>query len=146
MRCRQCGVAVTAAALASMMVPGAAAAAPLDKAACAGLEAELKALRSGGIEKVLAEGSENGPGWALANITLNDIERIKRYLALEDDIRFRCPGVDLPAPPVENQMVVPAAAKAGSAGSGIPMPSRRPEPPAKNGKSAALGSGGSTSN
>lgn len=80
-----CGVAMT---------PTVAAAVPLTKAACKALETERLGLVKQGVQKTMAK----GPQWAQSNLDETQIARIKRYLSLEEQLRFRCaPGL-VPGP------------------------------------------------
>ena len=65
---------------------GGVAAKPLQAETCQVLKAEHVALREQGVEKKM----KNGPRWAKANLSDDDISRIKRYLMLQDHIKFRC--------------------------------------------------------
>ena len=66
--------------------PGPAAAAPIDKAGCDRLEMERKALLVLGIDKYF----ENGIGWARANLTVADLNLVKRYLDVYEQLKFQC--------------------------------------------------------
>lgn len=66
--------------------PGPVAAAPIDKAGCDRLEMERKALLVLGIDKYF----ENGLEWARANLTVADLNLVKRYLDVYERLKFQC--------------------------------------------------------
>jgi len=59
---------------------------PLGSETCKVLKAEKTALRKQGVVKSM----KNGPTWAKANLAEDELSRIKRYLMLQDHIKFRC--------------------------------------------------------
>ena len=61
-----------------------------DEDACAALDAEMQLLISDGIDKTV----EKGPEWGSANLTKPELERVKRFLTVEEQIVFRCTVVD----------------------------------------------------
>lgn len=87
---------------------GRAVAEPLDPEQCGKLSAEHKKMIGEGIEAELTK----GPEWAVANLGEEGLSRIKHFLTLEEQIRFRCP------------LIQKAAAKAGPT---VPLPLRNPE-------------------
>lgn len=94
---------------------------PLDTETCHSLATEHRAFVANGIEQHLAQGTAHGAGWTLAHMTLEQVARIKRFLAVEDEIMFRCTGVDLSAVPAPQ----PTTLKTGPV---VPLPLRRPVP------------------
>ena len=79
---------VTAVALltACVAASSAAFAAPLDKGACEQLQAERATLVGLRIDQVFAR----GPDWAKANLTPPDLDLVKRYIDLDEQLKFRC--------------------------------------------------------
>lgn len=69
---------------------GDAAAKAYDEDACAALDAEMQLLISDGIDKTV----EKGPEWGRANLSTPELERVKRFLTVEEQIVFRCTVVD----------------------------------------------------
>ncbi|MGF1621280.1 MAG: hypothetical protein ACFCUR_11775 [Rhodomicrobiaceae bacterium] len=67
-------------------VPGLVAAAPIDKEGCDRLEMERKALLVLGIDRYF----ENGIEWARANLTVADLNLVKRYLDVYERLKFQC--------------------------------------------------------
>lgn len=65
-----------------------------EPAVCEKAKADQAQLVAAGVKDDMAK----GPEWAASNLSPERIARIKTYLALEEDIRFRCPLV-LPKPP-----------------------------------------------
>jgi len=79
---------VTAVALltACVAASSAAFAAPLDKGACEQLQAEKATLVGLRIDQVFAR----GPDWAKANLVPSDLDLVKRYIDLDEQLKFRC--------------------------------------------------------
>ncbi len=59
---------------------------PLDEDGCRRLEIERQALTVLGIDKYF----ENGAEWAKANLTVADLNLVKRYLNVYEQLKFRC--------------------------------------------------------
>lgn len=59
---------------------------PLDEEGCLRLESEREALTVLGIDKYF----ENGVEWAKANLTVADLNLVKRYLNVYEQLKFRC--------------------------------------------------------
>ena len=74
-----------AAAATLSLAPGASAK-PLDYELCQELKAEQRTLRNTGIERKM----QRGPEWAKANLPGEEMGQIRRYLTVEELIRFRC--------------------------------------------------------
>ena len=74
------------AAAATLAMPVSAPAKPLEYDYCQELKTEQRTLRNAGIERDM----RRGPDWAKANLTDEDLGRIRRYLTVEEQIRFRC--------------------------------------------------------
>ena len=62
-------------------------AAPLDPATCDAAKSGHATLIAEGVKDDLAK----GPQWAKANLDQARIERAKRFLTLEEQVKFRCP-------------------------------------------------------
>jgi hypothetical protein len=77
---------VVAALVASAAALTEARAAPLDAEACTKLQAEHGELERTGVEKDM----ENGPDWAKANLGVEKMQRVQRYIELEELLLFRC--------------------------------------------------------
>lgn len=80
-------------AAASLLVSEPTLARQLDAAACEKAKADQAQLISAGVKDDMAK----GPEWVASNLPPERIARIKAYISLEEDIRFRCPLV-LPKP------------------------------------------------
>ncbi len=61
-------------------------AAPLDAEACTKLQTEHGELERAGVEKDM----EKGPDWAKANLGLEKLQRVQRFIELEELLLFRC--------------------------------------------------------
>ena len=59
----------------------------LDVESCRRNKNEYDTLGASGIREMMTK----GPDWAKANLTKERMEQVRRYLALEEDVRFRCP-------------------------------------------------------
>ena len=121
----------------------------LDTESCRRNKAEHDTLGGSGLREMMAK----GPEWGKANLTRERVEQIRRFLALEEDIRFRCP-LGKARPELEA-----AESEAGSttalqpneqepAAKALPAakPARKTKPPAREGSGDAAGvqtSGGS---
>ena len=59
---------------------------PLDAETCAKHQTEHGELERAGVEKDM----EKGPGWAKANLGLEKMQRVQRFIELEELLLFRC--------------------------------------------------------
>jgi hypothetical protein len=69
-------------------------AAPLEKEACDQLQTEKQSLVQQGVEKDM----EKGPEWAKANLQPVRLDLVKRYIAVSEQLKFRCIPVVEPKP------------------------------------------------
>ena len=69
-----------------LSAPFSLAAEPLDKDACGRLQAEKQTLMVLGVDKQFAK----GPEWAKANLAGADLANIRRFLNVEEQLKFRC--------------------------------------------------------
>lgn len=58
-------------------------------AECKAFEAEKASLLTAGI----AADMEKGPEWAAANLPAARLEQIKRFIEIDEQLKFRCPDV-----------------------------------------------------
>ena len=58
-----------------------------DSETCRRLKAEHDSMNASGLREIMAK----GPDWAKSNLTKERLEQVKRFLSLEEDVRFRCP-------------------------------------------------------
>jgi hypothetical protein len=90
---------------------------PLDKEACERLQAEKQTLVVLGVDKEFAR----GPEWAKANLAQSELNLLKRYIDLDEQLKFRC-GMAM----VTLQLPEDAEdADDDSAPASVPMPQRR---------------------
>jgi hypothetical protein len=127
LRSLRLGFGIAGAAL--MFGAAGAAAEPLDKDACGKLQSEKQALVVLGVDKEFAK----GPEWAKTNLAQAELNLLKRYLSIEEQLKFRCgmAMVNLTIPPDEDgpdEIVDPASTS-------VPLPQRREE--AMSGKAPA---------
>lgn len=59
---------------------------PLDKEACKKLQTEKKSLVASGIVKQMAKGAL----WAKENMSSAQLEQVKRYITVDEQLQFRC--------------------------------------------------------
>lgn len=81
-----CSRAASAFLAALLAGPLGLAAEPLDKEACERLQAEKQSLVTLGVDKDFAKGAD----WAKANLGEAQLSLLKRYLALDENLKFRC--------------------------------------------------------
>ncbi len=114
--------------LGAVAAPFGASADPLDKDACGKLQSEKQALVVLGVDKEFAK----GPEWAKANLAQAELNLLKRYLTIEEQLKFRCgmAVVNLSIPDDEDGPDETTVAPS------VPLPTRRDQsatvkPPAK---------------
>ena len=73
-------------------------AAPLDAESCAKLLNEHGELEGAGVEADMAKGAE----WAKANLGLEKLQRIRRFIEVTEQLVFRCRQKSLVSLPAEN--------------------------------------------
>ena len=89
---------------------------PLAEETCEVLKAEYAALRKQGVVNSMRK----GPQWAKANLDASELQRVKRYLILQDHIKFRC------FPPKQKKTEKTRAAN--RLPKRVPLPDRKPLP------------------
>jgi hypothetical protein len=104
----------------------AASANPLDEEACQRLRTERQALTVLGIDKHF----EKGALWAKERLTVADLNLVKRYLDVYEQIKFRCEKIVALVEPEEKDEDDDDDKGAGAAGS-PPMPERKAGQPVK---------------
>ena len=109
---------------------------PLDRESCAGLQNERKQLFNADMQAAL----DQGPDWVKKHLTDEAIERVRRFLDVEEQIQFRCRGggVDKAIAKPTNAKATDAKATDAKATDGtaadaasVPLPDRKPTPPSK---------------
>jgi hypothetical protein len=103
---------------AGMAVASGLSAEPLEKEACERLQSEKQTLIVLGVDKEFSK----GPEWAKANLAQSELNLLKRYIDLEEQLKFRCGlamvTLQIPDDPEDG-------ADDESAESSVPMPERR---------------------
>ncbi|MGA7325208.1 MAG: hypothetical protein WBX25_12135 [Rhodomicrobium sp.] len=61
-------------------------AAPLDKSACEKLVQNFQNMKALDVDKMMA----NGPEWAISHLSPVDLNLVRQYIDLDEQIRFRC--------------------------------------------------------
>ncbi|KAI93759.1 hypothetical protein T281_14785 [Rhodomicrobium udaipurense JA643] len=79
-------VGAAALAVIAAMTSGRADAVQLDKAACAKLTQDLQALKALDVDRLM----EHGPNWAVANLSAPDLNLVRQYIELDEQMKFRC--------------------------------------------------------
>jgi len=99
---------------------------PLDRESCATLQNERKQLFNADMQAAL----DQGPDWVKKHLTDEAIERVRRFLDVEEQIQFRCRGGG-----VDKTVAKPTNAKATDGttadAASVPLPDRKPTPPSK---------------
>jgi hypothetical protein len=93
---------------AAPLIGPAAIAEPLDKESCAGLQNQRKQLFNADMQAAL----EQGPDWVKKHLTDEAIERVRRFLSVEEQIQFRCRGGGVDKPVAKPTDAKPTDAKA----------------------------------
>jgi hypothetical protein len=76
--------ALLCASLSALCCP--AGAVPLDKQACADLALERQGLVALKVEDLMAKGAD----WAAAHLSLGDLNLVRRFIEVDEQIKFRC--------------------------------------------------------
>ncbi len=76
----------TATISATGLLPTASQGAMLDKVACASLTQELANLKLLDVDRLM----EKGPEWAVANLSTGDMSIVRKYIELDEQVKFRC--------------------------------------------------------
>jgi hypothetical protein len=95
---------------------------PLDKPACDRLQAEKQTLVVLGVDKEYTK----GPEWAKANLAPSELNLLKRYIDLDEQLKFRCGlamvTLQIPDEPEDGPDDDSAP---GAANGAVPLPERR---------------------
>ena len=94
---------------------------PLDKESCANLQGERKQLLNREMQAAL----DQGPDWVKTHLSEPEIDRVRKFLALEEQIEFRCRGGGI------------TKAKAAPPPGEMPLPDRKPTPPSTDAQTNA---------
>ena len=107
------------------------------RSSCRRIKTEFDALGASGIREIMTK----GPEWAKSNVTKERMEQIRRYLVLEEDVRFRCPlgkaRPELEAAESEAGATTPLQPNEAVPGATRPTPAPAAKP-ARKAKSAAV--------
>lgn len=94
---------------------------PLDKPACDRLQAEKQTLVVLGVDKEFGR----GPEWAKANLAQSELNLLKRYIDLDEQLKFRCGlamvTLQIPDEPEDG----PDDDSAPDGNAAVPLPERR---------------------
>ncbi len=61
-------------------------AAPLDKATCAKLTQDMQNMKALDVDKLM----EKGPSWAVSHLSPGDLNLVRQYIDLDEQMKFRC--------------------------------------------------------
>jgi len=93
---------------------------PLDKESCVNLQSERKQLLNRDMQAAL----DQGPDWVKSHLSEPEIESVRKFLAIEEQLEFRCRGGGV------------AKTKATPSGE-MPLPDRKPAPPSTDAQTNA---------
>jgi hypothetical protein len=111
---RLIAIALLVLASAPLLRSGGAVAEPLDKESCAGLQSKRTRLLNRDMQTAL----DQGPDWVKTHLNEEEIERVRRFLNIEEQIEFRCRGGGVAKTKVQT-----------GTPDEIPLPDRKPTPP-----------------
>jgi hypothetical protein len=80
-------LAITVSAVVLSTGSSCARAAMQDAETCRRFKAEQDGFNASGLREIMAK----GPEWAKTNLTKERLEQVRRFLKVEEDLRFRCP-------------------------------------------------------
>jgi hypothetical protein len=103
----------------SLMLFAPAQAAPMQPEECDRAKTEQAALVAAGTGEDLAR----GPDWARRNLAPDRLDRVKRWIELEEQILFRCPRPKPPPAPAG----AAASPAAGQPKKNLPLPVKKPK-------------------
>jgi hypothetical protein len=110
-------MAVALVALSAALLGAAAFAEPLDKEACAKLDGDRKKLLTREMQAAL----DHGPDWVKNHLDSVEIEKVREFLAIEEQIEFRCRTT--------GAGIAKALQAAAKNPDGVTLPDRKPAPP-----------------
>jgi hypothetical protein len=90
---------------------------PLEKDACVKLQADRKKLLTREMQSAL----DHGPDWVKNHLDSGEIEKVREFLAIEEQIEFRCRDGGAVARALQNMAKNP---------DNVSLPDRKPTPPA----------------
>ena len=99
-----------------------AAATSLEKEACGQLALERKGLQALKVKELMAK----GPDWALANLSQGDLNLVRRFIEVDEQIKFRCTS---PAALVQLRGLTEAGDDIGSGDEDADSPAAQPNVP-----------------
>jgi hypothetical protein len=110
-------MAVALLALGIALLGTAAFAEPLDKEACFKLQADRKKLLTREMQAAL----DHGPDWVKNHLDSGEIEKVREFLSIEEQIEFRCRDGGAVAKALQDMVKNP---------DNVTLPDRKPTPPA----------------
>ena len=103
------------------LVAAAAVAEPLDKNSCTNLQVERSKLLTRDMQAAL----DQGPDWVKTHLNDEEIEKVRHFLSVEEQIQFRCRGGGVAKVPEKSTVASPEDAAT------VPLPDRKPTPAAE---------------
>src|SRR5262245_5041967 len=105
------------------LVAAAAVAEPLDKNSCTNLQVERAKLLTRDMQAAL----DQGPDWVKTHLNDAEIEKVRHFLSVEEQIQFRCRGGGVAKTPEKSTEATAEDAAT------VPLPERKPTTPAAEG-------------
>jgi hypothetical protein len=99
---------------------------PLDKESCANLQVERKKLFNRDMQAAL----DQGPDWVKGHLNDEAIEKVRRFLSVDEQIQFRCRGGGVAKPAEKSTDGAPQDSRNAAT---VPLPDRKPTTPAAAG-------------
>jgi hypothetical protein len=87
---------------------------PLDRESCANLQNDRKQL----LNKEMQTALDHGADWVKSHLSETEIDRVRKFLAIEEQIEFRCRGGGITK--TQAQTTPPGV---------VPLPDRKPTAP-----------------
>jgi hypothetical protein len=117
----------------SVAAPGLSAVAePLDKQSCASMQLERKKLLTREMQAAL----DRGPDWVKDHLNDQELEQVRRFLAVEENIEFRCRGGGVTKSAAQPGGTPAQGDQTPGAPDVVPLPDRKPTPPSETASDA----------
>jgi hypothetical protein len=105
---------------------------PLDRDSCLKLKAEQQKM----LTREMRAALDRGPDWVKDHLNPADIEKVRKFLAVEEMIEFRCRGggvvkstarSDSITPPLPDRKPAPPPSEVATGDAETPLPDRKPD-------------------
>jgi hypothetical protein len=105
---------------------------PLDKQSCASMQLERKKLLTREMQTAL----DRGPDWVKDHLNDQELEQVRRFLAVEENIEFRCRGGGVTKSAAQPGGTPAQGDQTPGAPDVVPLPDRKPTPPSETASDA----------